>query len=81
MMADGRAPHGARGLKHPRAHAIFARAGTSRLQTLRHGRHGEFAIFARAGTSRPSRGAWIETLVTGWIDTADIVAPLTGRVD
>ena len=76
----GRAPHGARGLKHGGGIAPLG-GGESRpargawIETSRRTK------MRNTHMSRPARGAWIETAIVDAVRTAIRVAPRTGRVD
>ena len=77
---SGRAPHGARGLKHR-----LRRVGRPRRGRAPHGARGlkqEGPAAAQRGpASRPARGAWIETRDQRKTAGTITVAPRTGRVD
>ena len=76
----GRAPHGARGLKHI---SVAARASHPRSRPARGTwieTFGEIKI-DKMTQSRPARGTWIETLRARSFARNCQVAPRTGHVD
>ena len=80
-MNDGRAPHGARGLK---CRVCFGAFGAGRRRAPHGARGLKFDaehIGGSLAVSRPARGAWIE-IVFGVFRCGELlVAPRTGRVD